>query len=151
MLINKKGDLLKATENIICHQCNTKGIFGGGLAYQIKQAYPLCEIRTMEYVDIKKEKNEEYLGNYFLYVNKPEKRLIANCFTQNEDYSTNYEKLKECFTKLLTSCKDMKQTIAVPKNFGCGIASGNWQIVSKIFEDLSNEYGVDIVVYEFDK
>ena len=38
-----KGDLLKAKEDIICHQCNTDGIFGGGLAYSIKQLYPLCE------------------------------------------------------------------------------------------------------------
>ena len=45
--------------------------------------------------------------------------MIANCFTQNEDYSTNYIALKKCFIKLKENCIDMKQTIAIPFNYGC--------------------------------
>jgi hypothetical protein len=109
------GNLLEATEDIICHQCNTEGTFGGGLAYSIKQLYPLCEKQTKQYIEVKKD----ILGNYYLYVDKKSMRLIANCFTQNEDYTTNYDVLKECFTKLKENCIDMKQTIAMPYNYGC--------------------------------
>lgn len=147
MLIYKKGDILKSTEDIICHQCNTQGIFGGGLAYQIKQVYPLCEKRTIEWLNVK----EDFMGNYYLYVNKLEKRLIANCFTQNEDYTTNYEMLEKCFSKILNNCKNMKQTVCVPYKYGCGIANGDWNIVENIFKELSEKEQVDITIYEYNK
>lgn len=140
------GDLLKAKENIICHQCNTEGLFGGGLAYSIKQFYPICEKQTMEFVNVKKD---NLLGNYYLYVKKKDNKIIANCFTQNEDYTTNYEALKKCFTKLKENCIDMKQTIAIPYNYGCGIANGNWDIVYKIIEDIFNDY--DVTLYRLQK
>ena len=145
MVINKKGDILNATEDIICHQCNTKGTFDGGLAYQIKQVYPQCEKQVIDWLSYK----EYFKGDYYLYVNKQDNKMIANCFTQNEDYTTNYEELRKCFTKLKNNCIDMKQTICCPYKYGCGIASGNWNIVLRILEDIFTDY--DISIYELEK
>lgn len=36
-----KGNLLESDCDIICHQTNTLGIMGGGIALQIKNKYPL--------------------------------------------------------------------------------------------------------------
>lgn len=146
MIIYKKGDLLQAIEDIICHQCNTHGTFGGGLAYQIKQVYPQCEKQTIEFVKYRKT-IDNILGDYYLYLNKQDKRVIANCFTQNEDYTTNYEIFEKCFNELKRNCIDMKQTIAIPYGYGCGIANGNWNKVVKILEMVFNDY--DISIYKF--
>ena len=143
MLIIKSGDLLEATENIICHQCNTLGIFGGGIAYQIKQKYPQCEKQTTEFIN-----STQRFGDYYLYVNKVDKKMIANCFTQSEDYITNYEWVCECFTKLKENCIDMKQSIAIPYNYGCGIANGEWSKIEEILIDIFTD--IDLVIYKYD-
>jgi hypothetical protein len=35
-----KGDIFSGTEDIICHQVNTFGVMGSGIALQIKKLYP---------------------------------------------------------------------------------------------------------------
>lgn len=145
MLINKSGDLLKATENIICHQCNTEGIFGGGLAYQIKGLYPNCEISAINHVKTLKDKCE-VVGTYNVYPIDIDK-TIANCFTQDKNFNTNYDAIETVFSSILEYCQFYKKTIAIPYKYGCGIAHGNWDEVSKIFEKISNKYDVDISVY----
>lgn len=142
MIIFKTGDLLEANENIICHQCNTKGVFGGGLAYQIKQVYPQCEKQTIDWLSYKKD----FMGDYYLYIDKKNNKMIANCFSQNEDYTTNYEALTKCFTRLKNDCIDMKQNIAIPFKYGCGIANGDWDIVLGILENIFTDY--DLTIYK---
>lgn len=140
MPIYKKGDILQSTENIICHQCNTQGTFGGGLAYQIKQSYPNVELEAMK---------NNIKGCYYLS-KIDENKYIANCFSQNEDYSTNYNDLYDIFDNLLKKCKYMNYTICVPYKYGCGIANGDWNIVENIFKKLSEKYNVDIVIYKLE-
>ena len=35
------GDIFSGTEDIICHQVNTLGVMGSGIALQIKKLYPM--------------------------------------------------------------------------------------------------------------
>ena len=148
MIIIKQGDILKATENIICHQCNTEGIFGGGLAYQIKGKYPNCEISAINHVKTLKNKCD-VVGTYNIYFVDNNKEIV-NCFTQKENFDTDYEAIKNVFSDILKFCKDFNKTIAVPFKYGCGIANGDWNIVNKIFEDLSSKYRVDISIYKLE-
>ena len=39
---------------------------------------------------------------------------------------------------------DENLTIAIPYGMGCGIANGEWSKVSKIIEDVFNDYGVSL-------
>ncbi len=145
MLIYKQENILKATENIICHQVNVDGIMGGGLAKQIASVYPMCEIA---YTDMCKELTNDYdklKGKCLLYLS--DGKRIANCFTQKPNFDTDYEALKECFTNLMELCKYHDYTICVPYKYGCGIANGEWEAVESILNKLSDEYKVNIVVY----
>lgn len=144
MLTYKRGDLLDATEDIICHQCNTEGIFGGGLALQIKSIYPECEDVVKDFAE--NIVNGNVVGEYYLY--ETDKYTIASCFSQNSDFTTNYEALKVIFNRLLQYCQDNGLSIAIPYMYGCGIASGDWLEVRDIFMDLSDQYGLDITVYQ---
>lgn len=149
MILYKNGNILESTEKIICHQCNTQGIFGGGLAYQIKTKYPNCEISAINHVKTVKNKCN-VVGTYNIYFTKDEKE-IANCFTQDENFNTNYEALEFVFSDILEYCKIYNKTIAIPFKYGCGIANGDWEIVLKTFEKLSNKFDVDIVIYKLKK
>lgn len=145
MLIIKKGDILQATENIICHQVNEDGYMGGGLALQVATQYPKVEKEYKTYCDLYKE---DLYGTY-LVCKIDDKKYIANCFTQR-NFVTNLKDIEQVFRGLLESCKLNKFTIAIPFKYGCGIAKGNWKEVSELFENLSNEYGVDISIYKLD-
>ena len=152
-LIIKKGDILNCTENILAHQCNLTGSFGGGLALQIKNKFPGMEEKLQKYVRLWTSISTSPLGNYAnLKVDKfnSESLRISNCFTQNEDYTTNYGALEIVFNNLLKECKDNNWTIAVPYGYGSNIAIGSWIKVSKILENLSNKHNVPIIIYRLE-
>jgi len=144
MLIKKKGDILKAEENIICHQVNEDGIMGGGLALQVATQYPHVEKEYKEFC----EKFNGILYGQYQVVKIGDRKYIANCFTQR-NFETNLKDIKQVFRGLLESCRLNHFTIAIPYKYGCGIANGDWKEVSELFDMLSTENGVDISVYEY--
>ncbi|MEI3530126.1 MAG: macro domain-containing protein [Bacilli bacterium] len=145
MLIYKTGDILEASENIICHQVNEDGYMGGGLALQIAEKYPHVENEYKQFCN--QFKNILY-GQYQV-VKIAERKYIVNCFTQR-NFITSLEDIEQTFRGLLESCKLNYFTIAIPYKYGCGIAKGNWDEVSETFEKLSNEYEIDISVYRLE-
>lgn len=148
-LIYKKGDILEATENIICHQVNVDGVMGGGLAKQIASRYPDVEIKYKKFCRSYDYDYEKLKGNGYM-IPIGNLKFIENCFTQKPNYDTDYKAIEKCFTNLIELCKLHNSTIAVPYKYGCGIANGDWNVVSKIFENLSNKYEIDIVVYQLE-
>jgi|LSPY01.1.fsa_nt_gi O-acetyl-ADP-ribose deacetylase (regulator of RNase III) len=149
-LYNKQGDILQfARENnidIICHQVNCLGIMGGGLALQIKKEVLAC---FMLYESIcREEKKERLLGDVLVWQGLSEPFAIANLFGQLElaspsnPQATNYDALRSSLNKLKAYCK--KQTlidypslkIAFPKNMGCGLGGGDWEIVEKMIKEI---------------
>lgn len=144
MLIYKNGDILNATEKIICHQVNVQGCMGGGLAKQIATTYPNVERLYQEYC---KNLNNDYeiLKRDYLIVQVKPNQYIVNCFTQKPNFDTDYEALKICFSALLNR---FKTPIAVPYGYGSGIANGDWSKIEDIFRKLSDKYKVDMVVYK---
>lgn len=145
MLIYKKGDIIEASENIICHQVNEDGYMGGGLALQIAEKYPHVENEYKQFCN----RYKDILYGQYQVVKIAERKYIANCFTQR-NFITNLEDIEQTFRGLLESCKLNDFTIAIPYKYGCGIAKGNWNEVSEIFERLSNEYEIDISVYRLE-
>lgn len=149
MLIVKNGDVLKATENIICHQVNHKGIMGGGLALAIARKYPNCLHEYKAFCE-SYNFNYEVLKGLVMAVRIHDNQKIANCFTQDPNFNTDYEALREAFEEILWFCKNDKTTVAIPYNYGCGIANGNWDTVTEILEELSDMYQVDINIYKLE-
>lgn len=133
-----KGDLLETDAQLVLHQVNLQGVMGGGLALSIARRYPNVELvyRTFEYKE---------LGQ--VVVARAGNKYIGNCFSQNEDFTTNYEALKECLDKVIKIMNkfDIK-TVAIPYKYGCGIASGDWNIVESIFKEKFKNY--DLLIYQ---
>lgn len=141
------GDLLNSKCDIICHQVNMQGIMGGGLARQIAIKYPECE---EQYKNFAGHHSNIYLGgNVHFYKEYGKRQVIANCFSQNEDFTTNYEWLAECVEKVKVFAEQRKlETIGIPFNYGCGIADGDWNIVKKIWVDAFKDSDLELQIWK---
>ena len=130
-----KGDLLNSDADIICHQVNLQGYMGGGLALSIAKRFPSVEKEYRNY-------ESKRLGE--VCFTKTDTFVIANCFSQTEDFHTDYSALRKCLfeVKEYMNVNGLK-TIAIPFKYGCGIANGDWDIVSMIFESIFD----DILIY----
>lgn len=149
MLIIKKGNILNAEENLICHQTNIKGVMGGGLALQIARAYPNVNEEYKQLCRLLKY-SESLIGQYQA-VKIKEHKYIVNCFSQKTNFNTDLDAIDNIFIGLLETCKRNNFTIAIPYGYGSGIANGDWKEISKLFERLSNQYDIDINVYKLEE
>lgn len=146
------GDLLTCKCDIIAHQVNLQGIMGDGLARQIVKKYPQSQVDLLEYVEYYNKHNILLIGGVSNIYKYGEHR-IANCFSQNENFETDYNAICDCFSYLLGVCRRYGyKSIGVPKNFGCGIAIGEWKQVEKIFNSIfMNETDVELQIWELKK
>ncbi|KTF59863.1 MULTISPECIES: macro domain-containing protein [Bacillus amyloliquefaciens group] len=155
MIVYKTGDILMATEDIICHQVNCKGVMGAGLAKQIRNKYPKCYVEYKEYVGKWGYDATVLLGGVYYYRDKSGK-VIANLFGQNgferENQQTDYTSLRRAFHNVkgnVTGIDDQYggKSVAIPYGIGCGLAGGNWDVVQEIIDEVFVDYGVS--VYKF--
>ena len=135
-----KGDLLSTNAPLILHQVNLQGVMGGDLAYSIARKYPNVE---RKYSSFKGE-----LGDV-LYV-KTEDFIVGNCYSQNEDFTTNYEALSECLLDVRYYMLRHKiSTVAIPYKYGCGIAKGDWATVESIFTRVLDAFDdLEVLIYK---
>lgn len=144
MIKYKKGDLLKASENIIAHGCNCAGGYGSGVAGQIAKKWP--DARNSY---LKQHNSYGWDLGFVQYVDVDDK-IIANCATQ-EAYlprgvcHADYDAIEECMYKVKAYAKSMKFSIAIPK-IGAGLAGGDWAQIEEILIKVFHDY--DVTVYE---
>ena len=67
------------------------------------------------------------------------KIIVAHLFAQDKygrgQRHTDYEALASCLTKLQLLGSRLKRPVYLPYGLGCGLAGGDWDIVSKLIED----------------
>lgn len=143
---HKKSDLFTSDAKIIAHGCNCRGAMGSGVAAIVRRKYPDA---YYDYVD-EHALNGLTLGEVqFVEVEKG--KYIANCMTQ-DDFGTHqrqvdYEAVYTCFEQLRDFAleKGIKD-IAMPQ-IGCGLASGDWNIVLAMLESVFPEDCGVLVTY----
>lgn len=148
------GNILNASEDIICHQVNCQGVMGSGLAKQIRSKYPEVFDQYKEYC--KYIQYPKQLLGKALPVKCWDGKIVFNLFGQlyygkdGKQY-TDYDALRECFKNIkrsvLFETGDLyHKTIAIPFQIGCGLAGGSWNIVYNIIEDVFIDY--DVTIYK---
>lgn len=147
MISYHKGDLLESGCDIICHQVNLDGVMGGGIAYQIAQKYPNCE---EEYREMCQKFDLSGNIHFFAYKDKGYHKFIANCFSQRPNFETDYKWLEKVVRKVYCFAKMYElETIGIPKNYGSGIAKGDWNIVEKIWTDaFKDSENIELQIWE---
>ena len=136
------GDILNCTEEIIVHQVNVAGVMGGGVARQLTDKYKGLEEAYAEYC---KEHNNRYIdlcGDVFYY--KTTDKIIANIFSQQENFDTDYFNMKIALKAILDFAKRNKLNVCMPYGIGCGISNGDWNTVLEIIDKAFKDYEVTL-------
>jgi len=141
------GDLLKASEDIIGHQVNCKGVMGSGVAKLIKEKYP-------EAFEFYKEKcnataDKQKLLGVCQLVESANGKTVANLFGQlkygrGKEQYTDYAALEGALIDLKNKAMQTNSSIALPFNIGCGLANGSWDVVSKMIDEIYSDYDVSL-------
>ena len=148
MIEYKIGDIFDGNEDIICHQVNTYGIMGAGIAKQIKDRFPeVFKTYEMKCADFQRHDIIPLGG--VLYCNQYLKPIIANLFSQNH-FTTDYKALEHCLSKVLTDALKNNLSVAIPYKIGCGIASGDWNKVEEIIRNIFEDSDVKCVIYKLE-
>lgn len=170
MISYHNGDLLQSKCDVICHQVNLQGIMGGGLALQIAKKYPNVEkdykiiVQYYYSTELLGELDgktalgtgltRQHLRGKYLASKICDRKYIFNCFTQEENFDTNYELVKSCFENIKDYCLNkliLPVTIGVPYKYGCGIAKGEWDKVEQIFKDIyKDEKFIDFQIWKLE-
>ena len=147
MITYHNGDLLSSGCNIICHQVNLQGVMGGGIALQIARKYPECEREYKKTVEVWRYNGFDMLGVIHSY-RIDENHFIANCFTQDKDFNTDYSALRRVLMTLKPNTPEASNiTIGFPYGYGCGIANGKWELVENELKLAFEDSDVDCQIW----
>lgn len=140
------GNILDMTDGIIVHQVNCKGVMGAGLALQIKNKWPVVFKEYTEHIKYRFERLKQHpLGsiNGTSVSNTSKFLMVYNFYSQDNygrnDRQTNYEAFEKCLITLNKRFENSKIPIGsipvyFPYGIGCGLAGGDWEIISKMIE-----------------
>ena len=147
-IVYKKGDVLESDERVIVHGCNCFNTMGSGIARQIKKKFP-----TAYAVDQKTVRGDESKLGTFTYALCGDKLadpiFVVNAYTQcrygRDKVYVEYGAIETVFVRI---CEWFPhKVIALPK-IGCGLAGGDWEVVSEILERVAKRFKRTFHVYE---
>lgn len=132
-------DITLVRRGVIGHQTNLKGVMGGGLALQIRKKFPIAYGAYSALI------SKQKLGDcQIIMVSRdngtPSQNLyIANLFGQDGfgsgEVDTDYDALRAALKKLNDWATQNVVEVYLPYGLGCGLAGGDWRIVSEIIEE----------------
>ena len=136
------GDLIELAKqkqfDVIVHGCNCFCKMGSGIAKQIAEKFPAAYDEDKKTISGDRKK----LGTITYAFMKGEGVYVVNAYTQfnygydGEQY-VDYDAIRSCFKKIKQKFgmkMGRKLRFGIPK-IGCGLAGGDWEIVSKIIEE----------------
>lgn len=137
----RTGNILDISYGIIGHQVNCQMVMGAGLAKQIRAKYPWV---YSEYMNVMgKATISNRLGKCQMVEIQRAKLYVANLFGQYDYRPSNVRHTDYAALGMaLRNLKRWKDTflpfdfpIYLPAGLGCGLAKGDWTIVSGIIRD----------------
>lgn len=142
----KIGNILNCNEDIIVHQVNIYGTMGGGVARQLADHHKGLEQEYSDYCEIYNKNYSELKGKVHYFI--ADENVIANMFSQEPNFNTDYEALKIALLDIKREAKSHKLSVCMPYGIGCGIANGNWNEVYKIIDEVFKDYNVTLYKLE---
>ena len=149
MLEYRRGNIFTTKEEVIVHGCNCFNSFGAGIALQVYNTYPGAWMKDQ----LTRIGDRNKLGTitYSIEENRffPEHSVtIVNAYTQyrytRDLVDVEYDKLLDC---MIAVCETFDNGVISMPKIGCGLAGGDWKIVSEILETVSNEHDRVFRVY----
>lgn len=143
---------------MLCHQVNCQGRMGSGVALQVKNKFPNVfkeyYVLYKTYININRYKTSSDLLGFCHICNTDRKTPIVNLFAQDtygydgKQY-TDVAAFQDAFIKACEYVTERRETIkglVLPYKIGCCRGGADWNIISKIIEDIANENNVDVLI-----
>jgi O-acetyl-ADP-ribose deacetylase (regulator of RNase III) len=137
----------------ICHQANLFHCFGNGIAKEIRERFPWAyeADRRTGYAD------HDKLGTYNIAYKLPHESgdvpfYIVNMYSQDgmggKDRQTNYAAMGAILFMLERELRRRSEAtlLGIPHGLGCGLASGDWDVVRPIIESAFAMSPVRVVI-----
>lgn len=143
-----EGDLIELMSydifDVVVHGCNCFNTMNSGIAKQMREYYPqsyAADLRTVK-GDVKKLGTISTANHY--------SQVIVNAYTQYAYGRTgiyvDYFAIADCFREIKKRYSGKR--IGIPL-IGCGLAGGDWDIVSNTINDIM--IGEDVTLVRFNK
>lgn len=142
------GDILDATEDIICQQVNCQNAMGSGVAKAIYTRWP--EVKKSYHRYCRRFQDPQNLLGQVQFVNVEPNKQVANIFGQLEFGRNRYKKytdyaaLTNAFNRIRLECSG--KSLAFPYGFGCGLANGDWKIVGHMIDTYFGD--MEVTIYQ---
>lgn len=163
MLKYKVGDLIKAIGSgevdVFAHQANCFNTMKSGIAPKLSEEFPPLSVADNSTVKGSRHKLGSY-SNSTIFIGD---RVVTgfnlygqyHCIKNHPEYGTIYSALEEALFQMrdhLDYCQkfskspDHYKKIGIPL-IGCGLAGGDWGVVSKFVEKAFDGYNGQVTVY----
>jgi len=139
------GDLLEATEQYICHQCNCLTVHSAGIAHSIFASFPYANI----YLERKTKNAKHHLDEIHIRGNGKDQRYVINMMAQYYPGRTKYpnsrkdgvERRHKAFRECLKKIAQIPniESVAFPWRIGCNLGGGDWYIYENMIRDFAKE------------
>ena len=134
------GDATKPMHSgccIIAHVCNDIGAWGKGFVLPLAQRYPQVKVQYKEWYQRKTD--PPFALGQVQFVSVDADVWVANMIGQHGIYRQGstppirYDALRECLSRVREFAREHKADVQMPR-IGCGLAGGDWNVVSEIIE-----------------
>lgn len=145
------GNLLDATEDIICHQVNCQGVMGSGVAKAIREKWP--EVYRIYHEHCRDCDGSELMGTVCWTAIENGDRVVANMFAQNlYGYDGNRYTSYDAFYKCLEDIKKSSfyiHSIAFPYKIGSDRGGASWDVIYAMICDVLGDR--DVTIYRLEE
>jgi O-acetyl-ADP-ribose deacetylase (regulator of RNase III) len=135
----------------IVHVCNDVGGWGRGFVVAISKRWPEPERRYRAWHN--GEGRQPFALGEVQLVQVTEEIWVANLIGQRDVRPSDgvapvrYEAIREGLKKVALEAKQLGASVHMPR-IGCGLAGGDWNVVTQIIEDELVKAGIAVTVYD---
>lgn len=141
MIKYKKGSLFDAPkETILVHACNSKGVWGSGIAAEFKKRYPAEFLRYERLCKY----GENILGTGPIYSN-------VGCLITSSGFGNSLDTKDEILVHTTLALNNLCERGPGPiasNKFNSGLFKVPWEETEKILNVFVKKYNLDWTVYE---
>jgi O-acetyl-ADP-ribose deacetylase (regulator of RNase III) len=151
------GDITKASEAYVCHQCNCVTNRAAHLAATMFAAFPWANIyaERSDWTDPNKAFAKP--GTIEIRGNGKDQRyviaMLAQFYPGRPRFSDSAKDGFEARKRYFSSCLDRMleipglQSVAFPFQIGCGAAGGDWGVYQNMIEEFAKRTKASVVCY----
>lgn len=144
-VVVKEGDILRAVEPFLLHQCNCMSKSARGVAKSLFQRYPAANTYTTGY--------KRVFGTASFHPTGENTPTIINAYAQRTPGKfkslADLEERKHTLEKILLSLPHHVKDIAIPWRIGCGLAGGDWNEYFAMLTRCAEIRQLRLVLYKF--